>query len=458
MDRKVVLSIAGSDPSGGAGIQADLKSFAFLGLHGTTVITCITSQNTQQVKHIYKLPVKIIENQIDCIFEDFTVDAVKIGMLYDEEIIDSVVKKISKYNLNPVLDPIMVATSGDPLSHKSFVKSSKKRLLPKTFLLTANIPEACELTGVTIESIEDVKRACKNLYNLGPKFALIKGGHLSTKDAVDVLYDGRVYHEFALPRIENKKAHGSGCTLSAIITGLIALGDSPIDAVRKAKTIIWGMIYEGYTPGKGSDVLDHTCETILPTFFPNDDYFTVWLKLNKAIKKLVSILPIALIPEVGMNFAYAIQNAKKLEEICAIEGRIHKIKNKAKVCGNVNFGRSKHVASIILAAMSLDKNYRCAVNIRYSKNTLELCKKLDFSISSFDRKNEPAQTQSTMEWGTKQVIEKMGIVPDIIYDSGGIGKEPMIRVLGKNPKDVITKLQKIVKKSISIGIEGTKYL
>jgi len=445
MERKVALSIAGSDPSGGAGIQADLKSFAFLGLHGITAITCVTSQNTQQVKNIYKLPIEIIENQIDCIFEDFHIDAVKIGMLYDKEIIESVAKKISEYNLSPVVDPIMVATSGDPLSHISFVKSFKKQLLPKTFLLTANIPEACELVGNMIESLDDVKKACKNLFELGPKYVLVKGGHLSTKDAVDVVYDGNKFHEFSLPRIKDKKAHGSGCTLSAIITGLLALDESPVKAVKKAKSIIWSMIYNGYAPGNGSDVLNHTCETFLPNFFPNNDYFYVWLELNDAVKKLVSILPIDIIPEVGMNFAYALPNAKKIDDICAIEGRILKIKNKAQVCGNLDFGGSKHVASIILTTMSFDKNVRCTVNIRYSKNTVELCKKLGFSIGSFDRKNEPDSTKSTMGWGTKQVIAKNGFVPDIIFDTGGIGKEPMIRVLGKNPEDVLAKIQKIVK-------------
>ena len=153
MKKKIALSIAGSDPSSGAGIQADLKSFSFLGLHGTTVVTCITSQNTRRVKKIHKLPVEIIENQIDVLFEDFNIDAVKTGMLYDEEIIKCVVKKISEYKLTPVVDPVMIATSGDLLSQNTFVNSFKKYLLPKTFMLTANIPEACELTVPTVNTV-----------------------------------------------------------------------------------------------------------------------------------------------------------------------------------------------------------------------------------------------------------------------------------------------------------------
>ena len=136
MKNKIVLSIAGFDPSSGAGIQADLKSFSFLGLHGTTVVTCITSQNTQQVKKIHKLPGEIIENQIDILFEDFNIDAVKTGMLFDEEIVKCVAKKISEYRLSPVVDPVMIATSGDTLSQNDFINSFKKYLLPQAFMVT----------------------------------------------------------------------------------------------------------------------------------------------------------------------------------------------------------------------------------------------------------------------------------------------------------------------------------
>ncbi|MCK5112114.1 MAG: bifunctional hydroxymethylpyrimidine kinase/phosphomethylpyrimidine kinase [Thermoplasmatales archaeon] len=446
MKKKIALSIAGSDPSSGAGIQADLKSFSFLGLHGTTVVTCITSQNTRRVKKIHKLPVEIIENQIDVLFEDFNIDAVKTGMLYDEEIIKCVVKKISEYKLTPVVDPVMIATSGDLLSQNTFVNSFKKYLLPKTFMLTANIPEACELTGLRINSIKDFKKNCQKLLSSGPKYVLIKGGHLDTKNAIDVLYDSKNFYEFSLPRIPNKKAHGSGCTLSAIITGLLALGETPVEAVRKAKYIIWDMINQGYIPGKGSDILNHSCEMIMPSTFPNNKYFDVWFELKNAIQKLVSILPPTFVPEVGMNFAYAVKNAQKLQEICAVNGRIFKTKDKTMICGDIDFGSSKHVASVVLAAMSVDKNVRSAANICYSKNIVELCKKVGFSIGSFDRKNEPTNAISTIEWGTKHAIPKLGFVPDVIYDTGDIGKEPMIRVLGNNPEDVLSKLKKLLKK------------
>jgi hydroxymethylpyrimidine/phosphomethylpyrimidine kinase len=445
MNKKVVLSIAGSDPSSGAGIQADLKSFSLLDLHGTTVITCITSQNTQQVKTIHKLPIDIIENQIDVLFEDVPIIAAKTGMLYDDEIIKCIVKKIVHYKLTPVVDPVMIATSGDPLIQKTYTTSLTKHLLPKTLLLTANIPESEALTGSSIHSIEDMKKKCKVLFSYGPQFVLLKGGHLTTQYATDVLYDGKQFYEFSLPRISNKKAHGSGCSLSALITGLLAQGKAPINAVRTAKYMIWDMIHQGYTPGKGSDVLNHTCNICIPSLYDTNEYYEAWFELKNAIQLLLICLPSNFVPEVGINFAYAVKSAQKIQDICAIDGRISKTKKNVFLCGGIDFGTFHHVASIILAAMAVDDPTRSAINIRYSNDILTYCKKAGFKIGFFNRKNEPSTVSSTMEWGTTSVISNLGFIPDIIYDAGSVGKEPMIRVLGNNPKDVLYKLKKIIK-------------
>lgn len=444
--RKVVLAIAGSDPSAGAGIQADLKSFSFLGLHGVTVITCITSQNTQTVRKIHKLPIEIIESQIDTIFEDFKISAVKTGMLFDGEIIKLVSKKILQYNLKPIVDPVMVSTSGKSLSNsKSIFNDFKEYLLPNALIVTANIPEAIELSGTEINSIDDVKNSCKKISTFGPEYVLIKGGHLKNKNCTDILYDRKNFYDFTLPRISNKKAHGSGCTLSALITGLIALNETPIQAVKKAKFVVWDMIKKGYAPAKGSDVLNHSISIKVPPKLESDNYYKVWFELKNSVYKLINILPSDFIPEVGVNFAYAPKNATKLKDICAIDGRIVLNHSKISVCGNINFGVSKHVSAIVLAVMSIDKNYRSAMNIKFSEKNLKLCKKSGLKIGSFDRTFEPKTSDSTMEWGTKKAIKKLGFIPDIIYDLGGVGKEPMIRIIGKNPDEVISKIIKIIK-------------
>jgi len=449
MEKKVALSIAGSDSSGGAGIQADLKSFSYLGIHGVTALTCVTAQNTQQVRSIYKVPVDVIEHQLESLFDDCSIAAVKTGMLYDEQIVKVVAKKLSEYHMKPVVDPVMVATSGDALANHTFVSSLQQYLLPLSLMVTANIPEACVLANMEIKKQKDVQQACKKIFELGPEYVLIKGGHLEDDIVVDILFDGKQFHTFILPRIPHKKAHGSGCTLSALITGLLALGESPIDAVEKSKYIVWSMIQQGYSPGKGSDVLNHSSTIQIPPLLRSSEKFLVWLALKTAIETMISFLPPGYIPEVGMNFAYALPNAKTRNDVCAVDGRITKHKERPSLCGTIDFGVSKHVASIVLAAMSFDTTIRSAVNIRYSKKTVELCKKIGFAVGSFDRKDEPPTAPSTMEWGTKHAITILGRVPDIIYDTGSVGKEPMIRILGKDPEDVLFKIEKLVSAPLS---------
>ncbi len=444
MVKKVALSIAGSDSSAGAGIQADLKSFSYLGVYGTTAITCITSQNTQQVRTIYKVPVDVIEQQIETLFDDFTIAAVKTGMLFDEEIVHVVARQLRTHHLKPVVDPVMVATSGDALSNHTFLASLKKELLPHAYMVTANVPETCRLTDMKITKLKDLEKAAKDIFELGPEYVVVKGGHLQAEMVTDLLYDGKQYYHFTLPRIPQKKAHGSGCTLSALITGLLASGESPFTAVQKAKSIVWSMIQEGYAPGKGADVLNHSSTLQIPPVVQHNEQFNVWLQLNNATETLVSFLSAQFIPEVGMNFVYALPNAKTRTDVCAIEGRITRFRDRSLLCGLLDFGASKHVASIVLAAMSFDATMRSALNIRYAQKTLQLCTKLGFTLGSFDRKFEPEKTSSTMEWGTKQAITTCGFVPDIIYDTGAVGKEPIIRVLGKDPHDVLIKIKKIV--------------
>ncbi len=447
MQKKVALSVAGSDSSGGAGIQADLKSFQYLGVHGVTALTCVTAQNTQCVNAIFPVPLEILEQQLTSIFEDIPVATVKTGMLYDAEIVGIVVKKLTAYHLNPVVDPVMVATSGDALSIGTYVAGLKQTLLPRALIVTANIPEASVLTGMTINGLKDIQNACKKIYDLGPHYVLIKGGHSKEDPVTDILYDGKTFHAYSLPRIPQKKAHGSGCTLSALITGLLALKESPESAVEKAKAIAWSMIQEGYSPGKGADVLNHSSAIQIPPLLKTNDHFSVWFELKIAIQALVSFLPSSYIPEVGMNFAYGLPNVKTRDDICAIDGRITTQKNHLVLCGSLEFGASKHVASIILAAMTIDPTIRSVLNIRYSQKTIDRCKEIGFLVGSFERSDEPTTAGSTMEWGTKHAITTLGKIPDVIYDTGGIGKEPMIRILGKNPGDVTQKLRKIVSAS-----------
>ncbi len=443
--KHVALSVAGSDSSGGAGVQADVKSFQFTGVHGCCVLSCVTAQNSQGVSQIFRMPVDMISDQVEAVFSEYPIHVAKTGMLFDAEIAGIVADCFEDHHLRPVVDPVMVATSGDILAASSFVSLLKKRLLPQSFMVTANIPEAETLTKTSITSVEEMKKACRLLYPFGSKYVLIKGGHLPTDSVVDMLYDGKKYWEWSLPRFPNTKAHGSGCSLSALITGYLARKCKPAEAVEKAKYAVWSMIAEGYRFGKGPDVLNHNPSFVLPNSLSDASQVNIWQQLKKAVLHLEAFLPASHVAEVGINFAYAQEKAETFAEVCAVDGRITRKGNRVQRCGDLKFDCSRHVARVVLAAMAYDPHMRSALNIRYAKKTIARCKKKKLRVSSFDRNDEPTTVSSTMEWGATQAIQSLGCMPDVIYDEGAVGKEPMIRILGKNPDDVLSKLKKLVK-------------
>jgi hydroxymethylpyrimidine kinase / phosphomethylpyrimidine kinase / thiamine-phosphate diphosphorylase len=447
MKPTIAMTIGGSDPSAGAGIQADLKAFTALDVHGVSILTCITVQNTQTVKKIIPLPPGDIKQQIDHIVEDIPIHFVKTGLLYQPEIARIIAAEAKKHKWTLVVDPVLVATSGDTLSTTNLTEEIKNTLLPVSTIITPNIPEAEALTNSSINSTDDMKNAAKKIHTMGAKYVIIKGGHQKEKQANDLYYDGEQFIFRSLPRIPQKKAHGSGCTFSALLTGLLSKEYDVEFSFILAKAMVWNMINTGYHLGKGSDVLQITSKIAnnAPYSLPTSDHVDVWMTLSRFLQDILDMLPLSFIPEVGMNIGYALQHAKSKEDICALNGRIIRSTTKAQRCGTLQFGSSKHIASIILAVMKTNPDIRCAMNIKYSPKNLSLCEQTSYRISSFDRTYEPKDVSSTMEWGTKTAIEQSKTCPDIIYDKGGIGKEPMIRILGKNPEEVYTKLICILK-------------
>ncbi len=423
-----VLTIAGSDSSCGAGIQADIKAFSVLGVHGCSVVTCVTAQNTKNVVSVYPMPLDIIASQIDAVVPDLKIKVVKTGMLYDRDIVKTVSKKIRKYKLFSVVDPVMISTTGKKLITKDYLDSLKKYLIPEAKIFMPNILEASFITGFKIKNLDDMKKACKIIHKMGCKFVLIKGGHLR-KNCVDVLYDGKKFREYQGRKVIGKKAHGSGCTYSALITGLLAKNYSVENAVGTAKEMISRMIEYDYRIGN-TDIVNQNV-------FMNEKY-RVLKEVKNVADWVEKNLKLDFVPEVGINMAYALPGAKNFDDVCGIGGRIVKVGKTIKRTGDVEYGKSKHVARIVLTAMKFDPGMRSAMNIRYSENIVKKAKQKKLSIGFFDRKYEPKNV-STMEWGSKMVIEKLGCVPYIIYDKGGIGKEAMIRIIGKNPKDVTEK-------------------
>jgi hydroxymethylpyrimidine/phosphomethylpyrimidine kinase len=255
-----VLTIAGSDPSGGAGIQADLKTFSALGAYGMSVITALTAQNTRGVRGVQVIDPAFVAAQIDAIFEDVRVDAVKIGMVATAEIATVIAERLRHHAArNVVLDPVMVAKSGDRLLAEDAVAAVRDRLVPLARVITPNLPEAAVLLSAPEPAtLAEMRHAVRALHRLGPQFVLLKGGHLAGGDSTDLLFDGTDITEFAAPRIDTRNTHGTGCTLSAAIASLLPRLDM-IEAVRQAKAYLTGAIAASshLTVGSGHGPVHH---------------------------------------------------------------------------------------------------------------------------------------------------------------------------------------------------------
>jgi hydroxymethylpyrimidine/phosphomethylpyrimidine kinase len=250
------LTIAGSDSGGGAGIQADLKTFAALSVYGMTAITAITAQNTEGVRDTYDVPIALIEEQIDAVLEDIGVDSAKTGMLSSPEIIEAVAWQAQKWQLRLVVDPVMVAKGGASLLRPEAVETLRTKLLPLAEVVTPNLPEAEVLTQQRIETIADMRAAARVIHALGPRHVVIKGGH-RVAEPVDIYFDGTHFVELHTQRIQTPHTHGTGCTFSAAITALLARGWSVAEAVSRAKHYVTGAIRNAPGLGHGLGPIDH---------------------------------------------------------------------------------------------------------------------------------------------------------------------------------------------------------
>jgi len=440
---KRILTIAGSDSGGGAGIQADLKAITLLGGYGMSVLTALTAQNTLGVQAIYEVPVLFVEKQIDSVLSDIGADAIKTGMLANAEIVEVVAKKVRQYKVDKVVvDPVMVAKSGDRLLRKDAQEALIKRLIPLSMVVTPNLMEASVLTGLKVSSIEGMKKAAHRIYQLGSKHVVVKGGHLKGK-AIDLLYDGEKYEEIEGPRIETKNTHGTGCTFASAIATFLARGDTVAEALRKAKVFITMAIQSGLALGKGTGPTNPSAYVLREM-----ERYRVIQELKKAIEVLKVEKVGYLIPEVSSNLGYALPNAEGIEDIAAFPGRIIRFEDSVATLSDPEFGASQHIANIILTVMKFDPEYCSAMNIRYSKENVARLRGKGFLVGHFDRRFEPKRVKqregSSLEWGVGEVLRKLRRVPDLIYDQGDVGKEPMIRVLGRNPLDIVHKILKAV--------------
>lgn len=441
---KIALSVAGSDSGAGAGIQSDIKTFSALGVYGCTALTAITAQNTQEVSSIFKIRPEIIRKQIQSIMTDIPPDIIKIGMVYSKPVIQIVCQLLEGSKTPVVVDPILTAGSGAKLLLDNAFESFISELIPISTLITPNLMEAEKLTGIRIKSESNAIEAAKIIKKFGAKSVIIKGGHFSEKWVTDILLnsDGRSI-KISSPRINVKETHGSGCNFSAAATAFLARGFHLIDASKLANQYVHNALKNTLRLGKGLVVTNP-----LSKIYDDASRYNVLQELQHVIDEIQTLNNFGrLIPETQSNIVFALPDAKDISSVAGVKGRIIKIGNMARSASIVEFGASKHVASAILAYMTIDCTMRSALNIKYDEKLLYVCQSL-FEISDYDRSNEPENIKKkegmTISWGIKSALIK-NPKAKVIYHKGDIGKEPMIVIFGRNPNEVINKIKKILK-------------
>ena len=438
----VALTIAGSDSGGGAGIQADLKTFSALGVFGKTVITSITSQNTLGVQAVDDLPVSVVENQLKSILEDGKCQAVKTGMLGNEQVVDRVASLLKRYRVkNLVVDPVMFSSSGKKLLTSAGVEMMKERLFPLAHLVTPNIKEAEILSGIKIRLPADRKRAARKILKLGVRSVVITGGHLKGKPE-DLFLDNSGLEILSSERLSESDPHGTGCVFSSAITAGLASGKKVLPAVIDAKDFIGRAILGEVISGNGNASVEP-----LSSLYRENEKAQVMTGMNRALRVFREERIGELVPEVQTNIGLALIGAKFHTDVLAIPGRVIKNGQDIFTGAEPEFGGSRHVANIVLTVMRHDPEKRAVMNIKYTDELLKICRRLKFKIACFDRADEPKKVRvregSSLEWGTQKALTDFGSVPDIIYDLGGIRKEEMIRVIAEDIDSLTNKILKI---------------
>jgi hydroxymethylpyrimidine kinase/phosphomethylpyrimidine kinase len=260
---KRILTVAGSDSGGGAGIQADLKTITVLGAYGMSAITALTAQNTVGVQGVYPVPVDFIRLQMEAVLSDIGADAAKTGMLATPDIVKAVAEELKRFKVDLlVVDPVMVAKSGDALLSEEARETLKEILFPMATLVTPNLPEASLLSGFPVQDLESMKEAARAIRDMGPKYVLIKGGHLE-KEALDLLFDGQKFEAYEAPRLPSRNTHGTGCTYSAALVTFLAQGLPIRNAVAAGKRFITRAIRQGLALGSGHGPTNHYAEVLL---------------------------------------------------------------------------------------------------------------------------------------------------------------------------------------------------
>lgn len=447
--KAVMMAIAGLDPSGGAGLAADVKAASALGVFCTPVLAAITVQDTRGVRAIRPIEPGLLRAQAEAVIKDIGPEWVKVGVLYSVENIRTVASLAEEHGLKLVVDPIISSSSGQPLLAPGGLEALRSELIPNAFAITPNAREASLLSGLEVKSPEDAEEAARALASLGPKVVIIKGGHLGGQEAVDILLFKGHIHVFKRPRL-GWDAHGTGCAFSSALAACLALGMDVVKAVEEAGGLAWSAIRWSVQVGQGRPVAEP-----LATLLREAERYQVLEQVRKAVELLTSEPGLApFVPEVGTQVAMAVSMPEGPEDVAAVEGRLVKVHGSIRPVGSVRFGASSHMARLVLTAMEHDSRARAAMNLRYDPRLLETLREMGLLVASFDRAREPPEVAevegATLPWGLREAIRACGgRLPDVVYDLGGLGKEPMIRLIGRDAEEVAKKALRAVRTLLS---------
>ena len=427
---RTALTVAGSDSIGGAGVQADVKAMSVIGVHATSVITAVTAQNTQGVDSIFPIPAEFVQEQLESVLRDCDIKAVKTGMLYSADIVETVADILEDHEAPLIVDPIMVSGTGDALSDDSLVRAMRKKLLPICELVTPNKMEAEILADMKIKSNDDLLLACELIGKQGSS-VLMTGGHFNTPNVVDYLYLSSEFTRLEYPRLK-RAGHGSGCVLSSYITANMAKGLDIVNAVMKSRETMQEAVASQYTIGRGDQVINPMVQMKGET-----DKFKVLEELDAASKRILNLVPNEFVPRTGMNIALALKDASGPEEIAAIDKRMVVHNGMLKKNGPAKFGAAEHLSYVLMSAMKHDPETRCAMSIAYSDDVMDIMEEVGFNTVSVN------MTRDKILEATEEAISKAKGIPDAIADKNS-KKNRIIRILAKDTGDMFKKLDEIL--------------
>ncbi|MFH0816119.1 MAG: bifunctional hydroxymethylpyrimidine kinase/phosphomethylpyrimidine kinase [Methanobacteriota archaeon] len=436
---KRVLVIGGLDPSGIAGISADIRALSTLDVIVAPVTTGIVLENSEKVDEIIPHDPRLVARAIRCAVDDGEPSAAKLGMLYSPECAKAVARELEDLECPIVVDPVLSASVGTRLADAGLPDALVEHVFSVADLVTPNARELEALSGMKVGNLQAAEKAANSLMiRGGPGAILVKGGHLRGKLAADLLVEPKRVTEFASPRLSLEGLRGLGCTYASLIAGYLAMGEGLRDSIGQAKDVLHTSL-EMAQPIGSALALNPMNRVV-----SGSEKYKIMEEIRAALPELLNAFVPKLMPEVGNNLAYALWGATSVSDVCGLDSRIVLKGDRAASVGTPAFGASRHMSRVVLTTIQYDPAVRCVLNLKYSKEVVAAAKKVGLTEASFDRKDEPKSVK-TMAWGTAKAIQDKGFVPDMIWDAGGHGKEAMVRLLGRNPADLVYKVRQIAR-------------